>query len=68
MTKYVALLFFLLLGCDDDRVNKQIVKNKQDTGLQWIRMLCINKAAYYEGSNFLTPAYNTDGTLKVCKD
>lgn len=67
MSKYIALLIFLLLGCNTEKEQRRFDKNTQDTGNRFLSKTCINGVTYYAGRHTLTPAYNTDGTLKLCR-
>lgn len=62
MTKLILLSIFVLtlIGCNQ---NKRSIKT---IDLDIIRKRCFGGVVYYRYDTGITPAFNRDGTLKLC--
>ena len=57
----LSALLILLIGCDEDRYKTVYLKKLP-------QVLCVEGVSYYTFGHGKAPAYNEDGSLKLCKD
>lgn len=56
LTVLLSVLLVSLSGCSDNKFNARGTYNEE----------CLDGVVYYENMKRLAPAFNQDGTLKLC--